>query len=56
MITEIRMYLAEKLLYWVLCITPMKHKNGRRLVRHIRDYAEEVIIEMNRNYEKINKA
>jgi hypothetical protein len=50
--TEIRMYIAEKLLYLVLCIAPIEHKDGHRLIKLIKDYAEEVLIENNIPYEK----
>jgi hypothetical protein len=47
MITEIRMYLAERLLGLVLWIVPVEHRDGIKLVRMIRDYANEVLTENN---------
>ena len=52
MITEIRMYLAERLLRLMLWIVPIKHRDGRNLVRHIKNYAEEMLTENNIPYEK----
>ena len=42
---EIRMYLAERLLGLVLWIVPIEHRDGRKLVRMIRDYTNEVLQE-----------
>jgi len=45
MITELRMYLAERLLRLVLWVAPIEHKDGRKLVKMIRDYADEILQE-----------